>query len=74
VTRVLAAGKAGGKRKKGPASDCFRIIKMIMERNYDPVIVFCFSKRECESLALAMAKVDFNDGTLPRVAPLRGCG
>ncbi len=33
----------------------------IMERNYDPVIVFSFSKRECETLALQMSSLDLND-------------
>lgn len=50
-------GKRGG--TKGP-SDCFRIVKMIMERSYQPVIVFSFSKRECEAYALQMSKLDFN--------------
>lgn len=30
-----------------------------MERHYDPVIVFSFSKRECEQYALQLAKLDF---------------
>jgi ATP-dependent RNA helicase DOB1 len=52
-----------GRRKKpsGGPSDIYKIVKMIMERNYDPVIVFSFSKKECEALALQMAKLDFND-------------
>lgn len=29
-----------------------------MERNYDPVIIFSFSKRECETLSLQMNKLD----------------
>ena len=33
---------------------------MIMLKNYNPVIVFSFSKRECEGLALTMAKFEFN--------------
>ena len=36
-------------------------MKMIMERKYDPVIVFAFSKKECELLALQMSKLDFNN-------------
>ena len=31
-----------------------------MERGYDPVIVFAFSKRDCESLAMQMSKLDVN--------------
>jgi ATP-dependent RNA helicase DOB1 len=50
-----------GGKNDGP-SDIYRIIKMIMMKNYHPVIVFSFSKRECESNALQMSKLDFNDG------------
>jgi len=34
---------------------------MIMVKNYNPVIVFSFSKRECEGNALAMSKFEFNN-------------
>eukprot|EP01094_Clydonella_sp_ATCC50884_P002061 TRINITY_DN11587_c0_g1_i1.p1 TRINITY_DN11587_c0_g1~~TRINITY_DN11587_c0_g1_i1.p1 ORF type:complete len:983 (-),score=409.92 TRINITY_DN11587_c0_g1_i1:194-2761(-) len=60
---------AGSSRDRGPqrrtnqrqaGMDCYKIVKMIMERNYEPVIVFSFSKRECESKAQSMAKLDFN--------------
>lgn len=34
---------------------------MIMIKNYNPVIVFSFSKRECENHALAMSQLAFND-------------
>lgn len=43
----------------GP-SDISKIIKMIMQKNYNPVIVFAFSKRECEALALTLSKFEFN--------------
>lgn len=33
---------------------------MIMMKQYNPVIVFAFSKKECEGLALQMAKLEFN--------------
>lgn len=33
---------------------------MIMLKNFNPVIVFAFSKRECEGLALSMSKMEFN--------------
>ena len=39
----------------------FKIVKMIMEKNMDPTIVFAFSKKECESLAMQVGKLDFND-------------
>ncbi|KAL6058327.1 Exosome RNA helicase MTR4 [Balamuthia mandrillaris] len=57
-------GGRGGRRNrnaKGGAADCYKIVKMIMERNYEPVIIFSFSKRECESMALQMSKLDFNN-------------
>lgn len=40
----------------------FKIVKMIMERNFQPVIIFSFSKKECEAYALQVAKLDFNRG------------
>ncbi|PWN28592.1 antiviral helicase [Jaminaea rosea] len=49
--------KKGG--EKGP-SDIYKIVKMIMLKNNNPVIVFAFSKRECEGLALQMSKLEFN--------------
>ena len=33
---------------------------MIMLKKYNPVIVFAFSKRQCEALALQMTKLEFN--------------
>lgn len=53
--RNKKAGKAGG--------DVYKIVKMIMERNYQPVIVFSFSKKECEALALQMSKIDLTEET-----------
>ncbi|KAK7550811.1 ATP-dependent RNA helicase DOB1 [Phyllosticta citricarpa] len=64
---ALAKRKGKGKDKKlnkggqkGP-SDIYKIVKMIMLKNYNPVIVFSFSKRECENLALQMSSLSFND-------------
>ena len=50
-------GRKGGMKD---GSNCFKIVKMIMERNFAPVIIFSFSKKECEAYALQMAKLDFN--------------
>lgn len=33
---------------------------MIMERKFQPVIIFSFSRKECEQHAMAMSKLDFN--------------
>lgn len=63
----LAKQKGKGKDKKlnkggkqGP-SDIFKIVRMIMLKRYNPVIVFSFSKRECEANALQLSKLAFND-------------
>ncbi|KAI9827007.1 MAG: ATP-dependent RNA helicase mtr4 [Phylliscum demangeonii] len=64
---INAKSRGRGKDKKtnkggtkGP-SDIYKIVKMIMMKNYNPVIVFSFSKRECEAYALQMSSLAFND-------------
>lgn len=72
VHDAAADGGSKSKSKSGPATsnnqdnagektDIFKIVKMILERNYDPVIVFSFSKKECEKLALSMVSLDLTD-------------
>ncbi|KAJ1822803.1 ATP-dependent RNA helicase mtr4 [Coemansia sp. RSA 2599] len=53
-------GRVNKGRNAGGKSDIYKIVRMIMARSYHPVIVFSFSKRECEGLALQMSKLDFN--------------
>jgi ATP-dependent RNA helicase DOB1 len=53
-------GGSDGRSKKG-GSDIYKIVKVIMEKNYDPVIIFAFSKRECEALAASMHNLDLNN-------------
>ncbi|VFQ89627.1 unnamed protein product [Cuscuta campestris] len=60
--------RENGKREKGIVagkvgedSDIFKMVKMLIQRQYDPVICFSFSKRECEFLAMQMAKMDLNN-------------
>ena len=55
ATNDKEAKKRAGKSE---GSDIYKVVKLIMDRNYDPVIVFSFSKRECETLALQMAQLD----------------
>jgi len=55
------AGGDGSQAKLAQNMDVFKIIKMIVDRNYDPVIVFAFNKGECESFANALHKVDLCD-------------
>uniref|UniRef100_A0A8C7INE2 Exosome RNA helicase MTR4 n=1 Tax=Oncorhynchus kisutch TaxID=8019 RepID=A0A8C7INE2_ONCKI len=52
-------GDSGGS-SGGGLSNVFKIVKMIMERNFQPVIIFSFSKKECEAYALQVSKLDFN--------------
>jgi ATP-dependent RNA helicase DOB1 len=49
-----------GGKNEGP-TDIYKIVKMIMMKNYNPVIVFSFSKRDCERYALQMSQLAFND-------------
>ena len=64
---VLARRKGRGRDKKlnkggtkGP-SDIYKIVKMIMMKSYNPVIVFSFSKNACEAFALQMSNLTFNE-------------
>ncbi len=64
---AMAKRKGRGKDKKlnkggtkGP-SDIYKIVKMIMVKKYNPVIVFSFSKNMCESYALQMSNLSFNE-------------
>ena len=41
-------------------SDIQKITKLILMKNYDPVIIFAFSKRDCEALALTLSKFELN--------------
>ncbi|OCT51703.1 ATP-dependent RNA helicase mtr4 [Cladophialophora carrionii] len=64
---AMARRKGRGKDKrmnkggtKGP-SDIYKIVRMIMTKNYNPVIVFSFSKRDCEAYAIQMSSMSFNE-------------
>ena len=41
-------------------SDIFKLTRMLVERGYGPVIVFAFSRKECEGLAAQLAAMDLN--------------
>ena len=53
-------GKAGGE-DTAANRDIHNIIRMVVEKNYDPCIVFSFSKRECQSMAESLHKLDLCD-------------
>lgn len=50
---------SNGQKKQG--SDLFRIVKLVMERNLNPVIVFSFSKKDCERYAIDLHREDYTD-------------
>lgn len=64
---AMAKRKGRGRDKKfnkggtKVPSDIYKIVKMIMMKKYNPVIVFSFSKNACESYALQMSNLAFND-------------
>ncbi|KAI7836432.1 hypothetical protein COHA_009701 [Chlorella ohadii] len=68
--KAKAAAGGGGKGKKGGVkdlsqakeeSDILKIVRMVAARNYDPCIVFNFSKKEVEALAQQMQGLDLNE-------------
>ncbi|OAA37629.1 ATP-dependent RNA helicase DOB1 [Metarhizium rileyi] len=64
---INAKQKGKGKNKKinkggaDEGSDLHKIIRMTIKKKFNPVIVFNFSKRECESMALSISNLSFND-------------
>ena len=49
----IAGGNSG-------ESNCYKVLQTIMEKNMAPVIVFSFSKKECEAYAMIAGKSDYN--------------
>jgi ATP-dependent RNA helicase DOB1 len=64
---INAKQKGKGKNKKtnkggaDDGSDMTKLIRMTIKKRLNPVIVFNFSKRECENLALAISSLSFNE-------------
>lgn len=56
----MRRGGGRGKFSKGGESNCFKVVRTIMEKDLAPVIIFSFSKKDCEAYALQMSKLDFN--------------
>nr|CCC93868.1 putative ATP-dependent DEAD/H RNA helicase [Trypanosoma congolense IL3000] len=55
----LVRGKQKAMRKS--TEPIMEIIKLVMNRNMYPIIVFSFAKAECERNALALSKLNFNN-------------
>lgn len=64
ITKVLE--KKGGKGDKGKqqkqtqSQEMKKLITLIVSKGLDPVIVFSFSKRECEAYSMSLKSCDFN--------------
>lgn len=50
----IAGGATSGE------SSCYKVLQTIMDKNMAPVIVFSFSKKECEAYAVIASKSDYN--------------
>ncbi|VDP84534.1 unnamed protein product [Echinostoma caproni] len=51
-------GRRGGSIRSKPY--CAKLVKLVMDQNLEPLIVFSFSKVDCEFYATQMNKMDFN--------------
>lgn len=58
VDTKKALKKKGGKSNVG---DLEKLVRMCQDRGYLPVIVFSFSRRECEANAVALKRMDLTD-------------
>ena len=52
-------GGKGAKQEAGP-SDIFKLVRMVVERSYSPLIVFAFGKKSVEALAKQMGPLELN--------------
>lgn len=56
--RLKGPGKRGSKEQQ--TKPIMNIVKLAMDKQMYPIIVFSFAKRECETNAMALAALDFN--------------
>jgi len=68
ANQIANSGNAKSRKRKtrsvagrGGNTDLHRIVKLVMERNLNPVIIFSFSKKDCEKYALELNKEDYTD-------------
>lgn len=60
TNKRLSRGGANIQGGTSGESGVYKVLQTIMEKNMAPVIVFSFSKKECEAYALIAAKSDYN--------------
>ncbi|KAJ5907826.1 hypothetical protein N7495_000508 [Penicillium taxi] len=60
---LVKFGKKGTVNKGGQkgTSDIQKLVKLMITKNHDPLIVFSFSKRDCEKHAVELRGMSFND-------------
>ncbi len=54
-------GGRGLAQEKQTGSDIKRIVKLVAKKEFDPCIIFSFSKKDCEAYALQLSKMNLND-------------
>ena len=59
-------GGGGSAGKQNQVSDLYKIVKLIMQRNLHPVIIFSFSKKDCEKYAIQLNGEDFNSDSVEK--------
>lgn len=51
-------------RSKTSVKNCvYNVVNTLMERKLAPLIIFSFKKKECETFATHLSKLNFNTGT-----------
>ncbi|SPO03299.1 probable ATP dependent RNA helicase [Cephalotrichum gorgonifer] len=60
-------GAGGGGGNDDQKADIKKIIKMVIKKKFDPVIIFSFSKREVEAMALQIASFSLNNDSEKQV-------
>ncbi|VDD83759.1 unnamed protein product [Mesocestoides corti] len=60
-TASTSRGRPGPVSRK-TENNVVKMVRLVKQRNLEPIIVFSFSKKECEIYALQLAGCDFNTG------------
>ena len=60
MNKRLSRGGANIQGGNSGESGVYKVLQTIMDKNMAPVIVFSFSKKECEAYAIIASKSDYN--------------
>lgn len=60
MNKRLSRGGANVQGGTAGESNVYKVLQTIMDKNMAPVIVFSFSKKECEAYAIIASKSDYN--------------